>query len=1254
MPLSKYPIEVPLGGAVDEGNVPEAVQPPRIRAATDCVSIKGGAYSKKDDEEDRVNLSDDTLRIAHTRTATTGFETTAISTYPDDGSVSTSSYPSPVTGRTARSYFPTESDNVKEHGDHATLRLPSGVHRTMCAWNVDPTGDYRIFQDTSTTVGAPFTPAADFTPSLFVASGDNSSAAYNTGAASYAIFDGDIQKGPESAVEALTVAEAALFPPNQPAGTPMAFPRVRADQDSRRFWITCAIPYYLNGIPPIINDDGYGFTLATRVAQTAPPALTSAIRDVFNEQPNISNNYGVDTVTPGGKLLVYNEDGELLAARVTDGAGDPLTPPLDTVFVQGESLYTLHMTLLSAPASGAIVRKWIYNGVAIIPDPLSPEVTIPTGPFSGSWPAGLHDTGTNLMLVWSNTARTPISYDLVPSPTVSLFDFAGEIGVLAFDPRLLSGRAGLFARESQNIPLATQFYTATQRMTRGAWPGSFIAPLQDGTGRVWCGVQYVAGDTFHSGFVIHALIDGATGAVVAGDDGSTSSVSTIPGVIIGSEGCFIPNVGPSVCLYGSCPGDNRTFIGQICSTAAADAPTSTMLLATRREIEAFSGIGGGGPGGGSAKNQAVSICQLQAQSQALGTYINNPFQMRTNMFVRDDRVVSFKCFERSAPLSFVTDSLKDLIDSETRVSGASSRSRPQVASPEPVVTMGTTESGDYALADGAQMVSTAGPQAPAAGWGPQAILDVPVVSGEEPNPAPNAMPLPEGIKVSGVGDGSSPQRGATFTFAGHAAFYDENGGVHRTVPWQSVGTLALTFPAGAVPDQERHNLQVGAYPIPYVLLGLSNSRDALIEVYGSGPDGTTPPVQVGIMRMRPVGIDMWGSAIPTIPLSLQNTLETSPGSQEILYTDSGELAADAPDPSLALAASNSRLWSVSSINPRQAQYTKFLRRGYAPEWNGNLTVRVAGTAEPLTCIGVLPDNRILLFCEHAIYYTYGEGPSDTGQGAGFSEPALLSDSVGCSDKNSVVYGDFGCMFLGDRGFYLVDRALSLTYVGLPYEDSTDAQVFATSLDGLRSEAIFYSRRLRLPGARQERWVYNYLRNQWSTFVSSAIATSVTERDGRPWAMVTSDGGASFQVQAPTLLPAPMDQIGTTGIDAMSLTTGWLAMGRIQGFGRVWEVQLTGEQDVTSQSGLRVEIFYDYKDDPVETYRFNEPSDADGNIKIRFRPRRQKSEAISFRFTEIVPPATLPADCTGWRLDMCTVLAGVKAGLDKVAVTVRSS
>jgi len=101
---------------------------------------------------------------------------------------------------------------------------------------------------------------------------------------------------------------------------------------------------------------------------------------------------------------------------------------------------------------------------------------------------------------------------------------------------------------------------------------------------------------------------------------------------------------------------------------------------------------------------------------------------------------------------------------------------------------------------------------------------------------------------------------------------------------------------------------------------------------------------------------------------------------------------------------------------------------------------VPDTEEPLTAIGALPDGRILLFAPTAIYYTYGQGPSDTGQGAGFSEPQLLTDTVGCEDKRSVVYGDFGCMFKGARGFYLVTRGLELKFVGLPYEDTTEAAV----------------------------------------------------------------------------------------------------------------------------------------------------------------------------------------------------------------------
>jgi hypothetical protein len=128
---------------------------------------------------------------------------------------------------------------------------------------------------------------------------------------------------------------------------------------------------------------------------------------------------------------------------------------------------------------------------------------------------------------------------------------------------------------------------------------------------------------------------------------------------------------------------------------------------------------------------------------------------------------------------------------------------------------------------------------------------------------------------------------------------------------------------------------------------------------------------------------------------------------------------------------------------------------------------------------------------------------------------------------------------------------------------------------------------------------------------------------------------------------------------MVLGTGWLAMGKVQGYGRTWEMQVSGEAERRfggfSLSGLRVEILYDYKDAVAETFDFDEPADAvTGEIKLRFRPRKQKSEAIAVRFTEYVPPGGGAEDCTGWRLGMLTVLVGVKAGLDKVAVTVRSS
>ena len=128
-------------------------------------------------------------------------------------------------------------------------------------------------------------------------------------------------------------------------------------------------------------------------------------------------------------------------------------------------------------------------------------------------------------------------------------------------------------------------------MTRGAWAGSFVAPLNDGTGRLWCGVQMISAPLtapgftaqdggIYSGCVIHALLE-TGGQVVAG----AQSVAAFPGAAIASQGLFIEGIGPSVGLYASAPGDDRTQVGQQGPTAIADVCTSTYLLVSRREVD---------------------------------------------------------------------------------------------------------------------------------------------------------------------------------------------------------------------------------------------------------------------------------------------------------------------------------------------------------------------------------------------------------------------------------------------------------------------------------------------------------------------------------------------------------------------------------------------------------------------------------------------------------------------------------------------
>jgi hypothetical protein len=221
----------------------------------------------------------------------------------------------------------------------------------------------------------------------------------------------------------------------------------------------------------------------------------------------------------------------------------------------------------------------------------------------------------------------------------------------------------------------------------------------------------------------------------------------------------------------------------------------------------------------------------------------------------------------------------------------------------------------------------------------------------------------------------------------------------------------------------------------------------------------------------------------------------------------------------------------------------------------------------------------------------------------------------------------------------------MQFVGLPYEDTTtrDIEITSTAVDAFRSEVNFF---VTDPASDQQAWTYNYLRGQWSSYTAPTSIRSATEQ-GSNVALLT-EGAPSFYATR------ERDPSGAESL--MSLRTGWLAMGRIQGFGRVWELQIEGRQEVgatPSSSALRVEVYYDYEESVAETFNYDDPSDAQGRIKIRLRPARQKCESMSVRFVEYNPG--LPGGFVrGWELEMLTLLCGVKVGLDKVATTEAST
>jgi hypothetical protein len=141
-------------------------------------------------------------------------------------------------------------------------------------------------------------------------------------------------------------------------------------------------------------------------------------------------------------------------------------------------------------------------------------------------------------------------------------------------------------------------------------------------------------------------------------------------------------------------------------------------------------------------------------------------------------------------------------------------------------------------------------------------------------------------------------------------------------------------------------------------------------------------------------------------------LSTSP----TLYTSDGMLE-NAPLPPMRFACEwQGRVWFA---NGRDVWFSKEVIDGEEPSFNEALSFKL-----PVACSGLASlDDRLLMFGREAIYWTSGDGPTDTGEGGTFAQPQRVPSDFGCIDARSIVRTEKGVCFQSRRGIEIIERGL---------------------------------------------------------------------------------------------------------------------------------------------------------------------------------------------------------------------------------------
>lgn len=351
-------------------------------------------------------------------------------------------------------------------------------------------------------------------------------------------------------------------------------------------------------------------------------------------------------------------------------------------------------------------------------------------------------------------------------------------------------------------------------------------------------------------------------------------------------------------------------------------------------------------------------------------------------------------------------------------------------------------------------------------------------------------------------------------------------------------------------------------------------------------------------------------------------LSPPPFTADQLYTVGGELE-NSPAPACrTIEAHRDRLFTISSYD-NNVYYTKPKVAGRGIEWCQQ-TLRIPlmetglGLASNETCL--------MIFTNRGVYAIEGYGPSATGQPAqAFGPLQLISNQLGLYEVNSCLSTPVGVIFRTSYGWYLVDRTLTITFIGNDINGMVraDDKTLAISVEQSKSCIRIL---MQSAGATTGFVAYNYWYDsqRWSTDSSN---DSRTYRDAMTFketycAIDSNDvlarqganfGGTSWNDGA-------SDAFG----HGIRVETGWITVANMAMYKRIWRVIATVENLTPGDPQnpmLNLQVFADWRDTPVINTNFTADKIGPGVQTIRAHLPVQKMKAIRIVLQQVYVTAS---------------------------------